>query len=80
MARSRSDPPAHAAVVTPDDNASLTVISRALYVGGAGNLRILMAGGQTVTLAGITAGSLLPLRVDRVLATGTTATSIVAFW
>ncbi|WP_127902098.1 spike base protein, RCAP_Rcc01079 family [Solirhodobacter olei] len=73
--------PAHdAAAVTPDDAAALAEVSRALYVGQAGDLAVTMAGGQQVTFAGVAAGSLLPVRAERVRATGTTAGAIVALW
>lgn len=51
-----------------------------LYIGGAGNLRVLTAGGDDVTLNGVLAGSYVPIQVQRVFATGTSATNIVAIW
>jgi hypothetical protein len=74
------DPASNAAAVTPNDSTDLTYTSRALFVGGAGNLAVVMAGGQTVTFTGVTAGALLPIRASRVMSTNTTATSIVAVW
>jgi hypothetical protein len=74
------DPASNAAAVTPNDSTDLTYTSRALFVGGAGNVAVIMAGGQTVTFTGVTAGALLPVRVSRVLSTGTTATTITAVW
>lgn len=58
--------------------------SRAVYVGGAGNLEVRMLGynsanGSIVTFAGVSAGSMLPLRVDQVLE-NTTATNIVIIY
>ena len=50
-----------------------------LYVGGAGNLTVLTAGGNTVTLVGVAAGTFIPIQVVRVL-TSTTATNILALW
>ncbi len=41
---------------------------------------MVMAGGGTVTLAGVPGGALLPLRPRRVRASGTSATQIVALW
>jgi len=73
-------PASNAAAVTPSDSTDLGVFSRALYVGGAGNISAIMLGGQTVTFSGVPAGSLLPLRVKRVRSTDTTATNIVAIW
>ena len=73
-------PPERAKAVVPSDGTSLDAIPRALYVGTAGNLAITMAGGDDVTLLNVEAGSMLPLRVTHVKATGTTAANIVAFW
>jgi len=73
--------PAHYAVaVTPNDGADLADTSRALYIGGGGDVKVDMLGSGTVTFVGVAAGTVLPLRADRVYATGTTATSIVALW
>jgi hypothetical protein len=39
-----------------------------------------MLDGSVVTIANVPNGTMLPLRVDRVLATGTTAGAILGFW
>ncbi len=83
--RSWDAPALNGAEVTPADGSDLSFVSRALYVGGAGDLEVVMAGdhssdGATLTIVGVPAGTLLPLAVSRVKATGTTATSIVALW
>jgi len=64
--------------ITPNDNNDLTSTARAIWVGGAGNMVVQMAGdaGQ-VTFSGIPAGTLLPIQVSRVLNTLTTATLII---
>ena len=68
-----------AVAVTPHDtNAIPTTL--ALYVGGAGGLKVDMAGGGTVTFAAVPAGSVLPIQAVRVYATGTAATNIVALY
>ena len=51
-----------------------------LYVGGAGNVRLLTADGDDITLKTVGAGSFLPVQTLKVFATRTTATDIVAFW
>ena len=51
-----------------------------VYVGGAGNVAVVTGGGDTVTFTTVTAGSMLPVSVFRVLSTGTTATNMVAVW
>ena len=78
--RSLTSPPEAAAAIVPDDTGSLAHATRAIYVGGAGDLRVRMLGGAVVTLAAVPAGSLLPLRVAQVLATATTATALIGFW
>lgn len=67
-----------AQAVTTSDTVDLTNVSRALFVGGAGNVVVIMFDGTTVTFTGVTAGTILPIRVSRVKATGTTATNMVA--
>lgn len=70
-------PAVHGFAVTPHDSNDLSEVTRALFVGGGGAIVVMLAQGSTITLAGIAAGTVLPLRARRVLATGTTATAIV---
>lgn len=71
---------------TPALDTDLPYVTRAVYVGGAGNLSVQMVGngaptdGAIVTLASVPAGTLLPLRIRQVRSSGTTATNIIAFW
>ena len=78
--RSLTSPPEHAAEIVPDDAASLAHVTRAVFVGGSGDLRLRMLGGETVTLANVAAGTLVPIRITQVMATGTTATGVVGLW
>ena len=80
FARSLTSPPENAAAIVPSDGADLAELTRALYVGGGGDVALRMAGGEFVTLANLPAGTLIPLRVARVLASGTTATALVGLW
>jgi len=80
FARSLTSPPENAAAIVPSDGADLAELTRALYVGGGGDVALRMAGGELVTLANLPAGTLIPLRVARVLASGTTATALVGLW
>lgn len=73
-------PADNAEAVTPHDTTILANRSRGLYVGTAGNVAVKMINGQTVTFANVPAGSLLPIRVESVLSTGTTASNIVRLW
>lgn len=68
------------AAVTPHDSTNFTTVPRAIYVGGAGNLVAIGAGGDAVTFVGVAAGTLLPIRPTRINSTNTTATSIVALY
>lgn len=67
--------------VTPSDTVDVAGVGliRAVYVGGAGTLavRFSRAPTTTVTLT-VAAGAILPIRPKRVMATGTTATGVVA--
>ena len=76
------DSPAnYAAVVTPNDNTDLTNVARAIYVGTSGNVNLTTAGGNTVLISNIVAGTVLPIRTKRVLSTNTTANAvIIALW
>lgn len=68
-----------AVAVTPSDTA--TVNCRALFIGGAGNVAIKTTATATaVTFSGLIAGSTLAVMIDggQVLATGTTATLLIA--
>lgn len=78
-ARSLTSPPEHALEIAPSDVAALPHLTRALYVGGTGDLALDLQG-VVVRLANVPAGSFLPLRARQVRATGTTATGIVGFW
>lgn len=63
-------------------DATLGYVSRGIYVGGAGDVKVDMAGPQagTVTFSAVPAGTLLPIRVSKVYKTGTTATLLIAVW
>lgn len=49
----------------------------ALYIGGAGDVAVMTAAGNTVTFAGAVAGSIIPIQCQKVMSTNTTATNIV---
>lgn len=68
------------AAVTPADGTDLVTMSRALWIGGAGNIVLVTQDGSTITLKGVQAGTLIPIRATRVKATNTTATDIVALY
>lgn len=77
-----SSPASLAIAVTPNDSADLpNSICRSLWVGGAGNVALVSGRNHTsVTFTNVPAGSVLPCNALRVLATGTTATAIIALY
>lgn len=74
---SLSGPAAHAFAVTPNDSTDLAETTRALYVGTAGSVAAIMASGASVAFGSVASGTVLPVRVTRVLAAGTTASAIL---
>jgi hypothetical protein len=69
-----------AVAVTASDSTDLGV-TRGVWVGGAGNLAVMFVDQTTaVTLTGVPAGTLLPIQVQKVMSTNTTATSITALY
>ena len=70
-------PAVGAFAITPDNDNDLTYVTRYIYVGTAGHVRLTFADGTTTTLNNLVAGTLHPIRASRILATGTTALNIV---
>ena len=73
-----SSPADGAEAVTKSDATDLTYITRGLYVGGTGDVKVVMQSGDQVTFSAVPAGTILPIRCSRVLSTGTTATLMIA--
>lgn len=69
-----------AETVNKSDTVNLTNISRGLYVGGTGDVAVVMKDGTTVTYVAVQAGTTLPIRISRVNSTNTTATSMVSMY
>lgn len=78
--RSLTTPPENALAIEPSDSQLLGNVTRAVFVGTGGSLRVRMLGGGVVTLSNIAPGTLVPLRVTHVYATGTTAANLVGLW
>ena len=68
-----------AAAITPHDANNLTRPCRAIWVGATGNISLVTAQGDTVTLNSVPVG-LLRVGAIRVNATSTTATNLVALY
>lgn len=69
-----------AAVVTPSDTVPLSDMTRFIVAAVAGNIAVIMAGDPAAApvVIPIAAGIALPIAAVQVMATGTTATGIVA--
>lgn len=77
LSRGLTAPANHAFAVTPSDSTDLSEVTRALYVGGAGAVAAVMESGASVTFSSVAGGTVLPLRLRQIRATGTTATNLV---
>lgn len=69
-------PARKAFAITPSDTEDVTTVPRSIYIGGEGDVAVIM-GDDSASVVFRGASGLLPLMVKRVLATGTTATYIV---
>ncbi len=72
-----SGEPATVAIeITPSDDSELEFVTRAIYVGQAGTLRVITLGGSDVEFL-CPDGIILPIRATKVMETNTTASYIV---
>ncbi|MFG6621456.1 hypothetical protein ACGYK3_18290 [Sulfitobacter sp. 1A05707] len=62
--------------VTLSDAADLPQMTRGVMVASVGDLAVVLKSGDAVTLPALSPGVIYPIRIARVLATGTTATGI----
>ena len=80
MSSGFDSPPRGAAAVTPSDSADLAITSRGIYIGVGGDVVLTTVYGQTVTFKAVPQGIILPVCASRILATGTTATNMLALY
>jgi len=74
--------------VTPNDTEPLQMnnggtaqrAAPCIYVGTTGDVRVLTEGGDEVTFKNIIGGSFVPVQIQKVFATGTTASDIIALY
>jgi hypothetical protein len=77
-AGSLDDPASLCRNIEPSDSVPLPEVTRAIYIGAAGSLRLVDASGNTSLFEGLVGGTILPVRIQQVLSTRTTATGLVA--
>ena len=73
------DSPASSALAITPGASALAQVTRAVYIGGAGNLVVTMKGNAEYVTFAVTAGQIVPIRATHILA-ASTATGIVALW
>jgi len=77
-------PGTRAVGITPNDGTDLTDIPKAVYVGVGGDITMIGSGAPAdavgVQWKNVAAGSMIPFRPRRILATGTTAASMLAVY
>ena len=71
--------PAGAFAITTSDTANLQNVA-VVYAGTVGNIKVTTANGDIVTFNNVNAGTVLPVQVLRVWATGTSATSLIGIY
>jgi len=70
----------NAATVTPSDTEPLDRTASALYIGVSGDVKVDVEGSGTGIIFKAVPVGFLPVRVTKVYATGTAATSILSLW
>jgi hypothetical protein len=64
--------------IAPNDFEDLPQVTKAIYVGQGGDVRLLpLRGTETVTFVNVASGSVLDVRARRILTLGTTATDMI---
>lgn len=68
--------------ITPSNSTIFAQYTRAIYIGGDGNIAVRLSDMETshVDFIGVKAGTILPIRARMVRATDTTATNIVGLY
>ncbi|GAA3271552.1 hypothetical protein NZL82_15685 [Sphingomonas sanguinis] len=79
-----SSPATRAVAITPSDSTDLPDIPKGVYVGTGGDITMIGVGAPAsatgVTWKNVPAGALIPFRPRRILATGTTAASMLGLY
>lgn len=66
--------------IEPSDDDELPEVTRDIYVGVAGDVRLVLKGGAELTFRNAVAGFRLGLSVRKVFATGTTAAALIGLY
>lgn len=63
--------------ITPSDTVDFSQVTRAIYTGTGGSISVVMRDGATLPFTSVPPGVALPVRANRVNATGTDATGLL---
>lgn len=66
--------------ISKSDTVNFSFITRAIWVGGAGDIAVVWTDDTTTILSAVSAGALLPIGAKRINSTGTTATLMVGLY
>jgi len=69
-----------AVAISPSNSVDLTVSGAVVFIGVGGDVEVTTVSGDTAVFKNLASGSILPVQVRRVWATGTTATDMVALY
>ena len=78
-AQQQDYPAIKAVAITPHDSNAISP-TRAIYVGGDGDISVTTTAGDSVVFYSASAGTILPISVALVKATGTTATNLLGLY
>jgi len=66
--------------ITPSDDTDLAKPINGFFCGGDGDVSVVFESGTSVILKGCVTGTIYPMRLKRINATGTTATNLVGLY
>jgi len=76
-----NSPAGNSALITKSDTVALPFVTRAIYVGGAGNISMQLVNDKApVLFTAVPVGTVLYVRAQQVYSTNTTATLLIALW
>lgn len=70
----------NAVAITPSDSSNLPIITKGFTVAATGTLKADFADSGTVTMTALVVGTVYPMAIKKVYATGTTATGIIGYY
>jgi len=78
-----TEQPTRAFLVVPSNLQDLPIpsgVGAILYVGNSGQINCITEGGDSVSFQNVPSGTILPVKIKRVISTGTNAQGIIALF